>query len=75
MKNLIATVLLLGCGLAQAALVERASGAAYYDTVLDITWLADANYAETSGFQSGLLSWHESNDFIAEIKVWHLNRS
>jgi len=25
---------------------------AYYDTVLDITWLADANYADTSGYHS-----------------------
>lgn len=25
---------------------------AYYDTVLDITWLADANYAATSGYTS-----------------------
>jgi len=23
---------------------------AYYDTVLDITWLVDANYARTSGY-------------------------
>ncbi len=25
---------------------------AYYDTVLDITWLADANYAQTSGYDA-----------------------
>ena len=31
---------------------------AYYDTVLDITWLADANYAQTSGFDSdGRMTW------------------
>lgn len=31
---------------------------AYYDTVLDITWLADANYAQTSGFDAdGRMSW------------------
>lgn len=27
---------------------------AYYDSALNITWLADANYANTSGFTSGL---------------------
>lgn len=25
---------------------------AYYDTEADLTWLADANYAQTSGFDS-----------------------
>jgi len=31
---------------------------AYYDTVQDITWLADANYAQTSGFHaSGRMTW------------------
>lgn len=68
MKKLIALALLLGCGVANAALVERAGGAAYYDTALDITWLTDANYAKTSGFHDNdLLSWYEANDFIAEL--------
>lgn len=38
---------------AQAALLSRAGGQAYYDDVLDITWLADANYAATNGFGTG----------------------
>jgi len=33
-----------------AALVERLGGLAYYDDVLDITWLADANLALTNQF-------------------------
>ena len=32
---------------ADAALVSRLGGLAYYDTVLNITWLADANFAKT----------------------------
>ena len=37
---------------------------AYYDTVLDITWLADAYYAKTSGYDSnGRMTW-------ADAKVW-----
>ena len=35
---------------AQAALLSRAGGQAYYDDVLNITWLADVKYAVTNGF-------------------------
>jgi len=37
-------------GGAQAALVSRAGGTMVYDDVLNITWLADWNYAATSGY-------------------------
>ena len=36
-------------GAAQAALVSRAGGTMIYDTTLNITWLSDWNYAQTSG--------------------------
>ena len=35
---------------ADAALVSRLGGLAYYDTDADLTWLADANYAKSSGY-------------------------
>ena len=35
---------------ANAALESRLGGLAYYDTEADLTWLADANYAQTSGY-------------------------
>ena len=38
---------------AEATLSSRAGGLAYYDDVLNITWLADPNYANTSGFTDG----------------------
>lgn len=68
-----AALLLLG-GSAQAALLGRApltpggtDYQAYYDTVLAITWVADANLAKTSGYDSaglrdednGLIDWKE----------------
>lgn len=41
----------------QAALVDRGGGMVY-DTVLDITWLADANQAQTSGYDAdGRMPW------------------
>ena len=63
--RLAGSVLAIGLsGAAQAALQGRdlngsaASFEAYYDTVLDITWLADANYAQTSGYDAdGRMTW------------------
>ena len=48
---------------------------AYYDTVLDVTLLRDANYAKTSHFDGddeiyeddGIMSWDAANEFIARL--------
>jgi hypothetical protein len=51
---------------------------AYYDTVLDITWLADANYARTSGYDSdGKMSWSDAmtwaeNLVVGNVDTWRL---
>jgi len=57
-------------GSADAALVSRLGGQAYYDTVADLTWLADANYAQTSGYDvDGLMSWQAANAWAAQLTV------
>lgn len=44
-----------------ATLIDRGNGL-IYDTDLDVTWLADANYAKTSGYSSdGLMAWAVAN--------------
>lgn len=44
-------------GAAQAALIDRGSGL-IYDDVRNITWLADMNYAKTSGYDAdGKMNW------------------
>ena len=44
----------------QASLINRGGGM-IYDDVLDVTWLQDANYAKTSGFDSdGLMNWDDA---------------
>lgn len=49
---LLSCCLLLGLSSgAQAALVNRGGGL-LYDTVLNVTWLQDANYAKTSGYDA-----------------------
>lgn len=54
------TALLLIFGLtatSQAALIDRGGGL-IYDTDFDITWLQDANYAKTSGYDAdGAMNW------------------
>ena len=51
---------LLIAGRAQATLIDRGNGL-IYDNVLNITWLQDANYAMTSGFDAdGLMNWADA---------------
>lgn len=44
---------------------------AYYDTALNITWLADANYARTTGYSGvtslGTMTWSVANNWAADL--------
>ncbi|HHQ14463.1 MAG TPA: DUF1566 domain-containing protein [Chromatiales bacterium] len=43
---------------------------AYYDDALDITWLADANYAKTSGYDfDGFLTWYQAMDMVSGMNT------
>jgi len=54
-------------GAAQAELIERGNGM-LYDSVLNITWLQDANYARTSGYDSdGRMNWLAANSWAADL--------
>lgn len=59
-NNLIKTVsfILFATGTtAEAALLSRLDGTAYYDTVLDITWLADANLIASNPINTNLYTY------------------
>lgn len=85
MRNLLLITLLLLPFTSHSALVGRLVDSegnyqAYYDTEADLTWLADANYAQTSGYDAdGLMSlvesmaWAESIN-IGSIDGWRLAR-
>jgi len=63
----IAAALLAGAASAQAALVNRGGGM-IYDTTLNLTWLADMNYAETSGYDAdGLMDWAAAGDWANNL--------
>ena len=74
---------------AQALLVDRGSGM-LYDTVLNVTWLQDANYAKTSGycglsgncgFTDGRMTWTQANTWANTLNYggyssgWRLARN
>jgi hypothetical protein len=66
---LAATLMTAAAG-AQAALVDRGGGL-IYDDVLNVTWLQDANYAKTSGYDAdGAMNWYEANVWAADL-VFH----
>ncbi len=55
---------------ANAALIERMGGLAYYDNVTNLTWLSDANYAQTSGYDvDGRMTWSEAKTWASNLDV------
>lgn len=80
----IAIVVMFCCATvtAEAALLGRAALTpggtdyqAYYDDVLNITWLADANLANTNAFgvtgidQYGMMAWATANQWITAMNI------
>lgn len=63
-------LLVLACSSANAALLSRLSGQAYYDTATNLTWVADANLAQTSGYDTdGLMTWSAAVGWIASLNA------
>lgn len=69
LNALAVTAFLVGSvGNADAALQSRLGGLAVYDTDLNITWLADANYAKTSGYDvDGLMNWQDAVTWASNL--------
>lgn len=58
------------CASSQALLIDRGSGL-IYDTDRDITWLQDANYAKTSGFDAdGLMTWSDAMNWAETLSYF-----
>ena len=55
---------------AEAALVTRLGGKAIYDNVANLTWLQDANYAKTSGYDAtGRMNWVQANAWAGSLNI------
>ena len=71
-QTAMVALLALGIGFTgtpQASLVDNGNGL-LYDTVLDITWLQDANYAKTSGYSTnnnGAMDWNSANTWATTL--------
>ena len=67
---LAATTLILSTNI-NAALFERLGGQAYYDDVLDITWIADGNIVGNTpdGSYSGRDTWLGINDWVNNFEI------
>lgn len=74
--NFASAVAISGQGTWESSLQGRdldgnlATFEAYYDTSLNITWLADANYAYSSGYQTlniGRMLWADANAWAASL--------
>ena len=66
----LATVGVLASSMAQAALEDKGGGL-IYDSALNITWLKDANYAKTSGYDAdGLMNGSAADTWAANL-VYH----
>ncbi|WP_081607966.1 Lcl domain-containing protein [Methylomonas sp. MK1] len=58
---------ILAAGSAQAQLLDRGGGL-IYDSELNVTWLADANYANTSGsYNPGKMSWQNAVAWVEDL--------
>ncbi len=72
-------LLSLNAATASATLIDRGNGL-LYDTVLNVTWLQDANYAKTSGYAAtgvdlatGTMTWAAANTWAAQLNVGGLS--
>jgi len=76
-RVLLAAAMFCACGFAQAqaALVSDARGQTVYDTVRNVTWLANANLAATQSFgvtginRDGSMSWETAQAWIAAMNA------
>ncbi len=68
----VAALALATClsGAAQAALYDRGGGL-IYDSDLNVTWLQDANYAKTSGYDAdGQMDWYQATTWAANLSYY-----
>lgn len=74
MNRAISPIILVGLlalpAVSSAALVDRGGGL-IYDNTLDVTWLQDANYAKTSGYDAdGLMNWSSAKAWASGLDYY-----
>ncbi len=65
--RLVACLFVVVSSSSHAALYDRGNGL-IYDDVLDITWMQDANYAQTTGYDAdGRMTWADANTWADQL--------
>lgn len=55
---------------ASATMTSALSGQVVNDSDLNLTWLADANYAKTSGYHmNGMMSWDQAQSWVISLNT------
>lgn len=73
MKNTLLAVSVSAIGLftfssSNATLIDRGGGL-IYDDVLDVTWLQDASYSQTSGASTyGHMNWNDASTWVSNLQ-------
>ncbi len=52
----------------QAELIDRGGGV-IYDTVLNVSWLQNANFSESFGFTNGSMTWTDAAAWVDSLEV------
>lgn len=67
-KLILSGLLLIYLPATNAALTDRGNGL-IYDADLNITWMADASYTVSSGYDSdGIMNWYEATEWANQLE-------
>jgi hypothetical protein len=65
---MIVLIITFGLTVSTHAMLSDLGGGLIYDDVLKITWLQDANWAKTSGYnEEGYMTWDEANNWLQNL--------
>ena len=66
--SLMTTILVFGLAISSHAILIDRGGGMIYSTDMDVTWLQDAKYARTSGYDAdGLMNWYDAMQWAQNL--------
>ncbi|GAB5450209.1 MAG: hypothetical protein Hals2KO_05370 [Halioglobus sp.] len=69
-RTTLASVMLVWANVAYAGLIDIGDGL-LYDDFLNVTWLQDANYMQSTGHPDGRVSWDMANAFGENLEYFY----
>jgi hypothetical protein len=72
--SIMTVILFFGLVMSTDAVLIDRGGGMIYSTELNVTWLQDANYAQTSGYDAdGRMTWDEAMNWAANLSYGGYN--